>query len=185
MRLFYFEASKMPLLSSPPPLNQRGPQFVQAPRRRIFLSRGTQAAPDALSPTLYQRGQPFVQAPCSSFASSSSFFPGRSKSVCGAWSGQYEGLHITTRRTHCGLPGWPVPREGFCAAGSSEMSASSFVRYLRGYRRRFDLDISFETEVIWAEREASATRGHGDTPAAGCLRVQLRRWVVGWALFGV
>lgn len=153
------------------------------------LSRGKQAAPPVLPPPLNQRGQQFVQAlrrlnhePCAS--SSPSFFPGRSKSVCGSWSGQYEGLHITTRRIHCGLPGWPVPREGFCAAGSSDMSASSFIRYLQGYRRRFDLDVSFETEVIWAEREASFTFGNGDTPVVRCIRVQLRRWVVGWTMFG-
>lgn len=114
---------------------------------------------------------------------SSTFSAARSDSVCGAWGGQYEGLQITTRRTHCGLPGWPVPREGFSAAGSSDISAPSFVRYLRGYRRRFDLDVSFETEVIWAERESVPTQGPGGTPVAGCIRVQFRRCVMDAPLF--
>lgn len=52
----------------------------------------------------------------------------RASSVGGSWAAQYEGLKITTRRTHCGLPGWPVPHEGFCERGDGEMLAPEFLR---------------------------------------------------------
>ncbi|CBN76497.1 conserved unknown protein [Ectocarpus siliculosus] len=133
----------------------------------------------------------------------------RSESLCGAWARQYEGLRITTRRRHCGLPGWPVPPEGFCDNGCAddiapanntnagsgftidsnssndnhatgagdEMSAQSFVRYLRAYRRRFGLAVFTETEVLGAEREAvspSTRRGNAGARAGG---IQVRfRW---------
>ncbi|CAN0118905.1 unnamed protein product, partial [Ectocarpus sp. 4 AP-2014] len=138
----------------------------------------------------------------------------RSESVCGAWARQYEGLRITTRRRHCGLPGWPVPPEGFCDNGcdddcaddtahannsnaasgfyinsnssndnhatgaGDEMSAQSFVRYLRAYRRRFDLAVFTETEVLGAEREAvSPSTRRGDAGArAGGIDVRFRRY---------
>ncbi|CAN0067124.1 unnamed protein product, partial [Ectocarpus sp. 8 AP-2014] len=132
----------------------------------------------------------------------------RSESLSGSWARQYEGLRITTRRRHCGLPGWPVPPEGFCdngcaddiapanntnaASGFSidgnssndnhatgagdEMSAQSFVRYLRAYRRRFGLAAFTETEVLGAEREAvSPSTRRGDAGArAGGIQVRFR-----------
>ncbi|CAN0130131.1 unnamed protein product [Ectocarpus sp. 12 AP-2014] len=136
----------------------------------------------------------------------------RSGSVCGAWARQYEGLRITTRRRHCGLPGWPVPPEGFCDNGcdngsaddtapannttaasgfyinsnnsngnhatgaGDEMSAQSFVRYLRAYRRRFGLAVFTETEVLGAELEAvSPSTRRGDAGArAGGIHVRFR-----------
>ncbi|CAM9676969.1 unnamed protein product, partial [Sphacelaria rigidula] len=52
----------------------------------------------------------------------------RSSSVGGSWAAQYEGLKITTRHKHCGLPGWPVPKEGFCERGDGELSAPDFLR---------------------------------------------------------
>ena len=117
--------------------------------------------------------------------------PPRSESVCGAWSSQYEGLRITTRRAHCGLPGWPVPRGGgFCDAADNdrsaadsavgvggdgdgtvggggdgdEMSAEGFVRYLRAYRHRFDLEVFTDTEVVGA---AGGTFSAGGTSFDG------------------
>ncbi|CAM9800957.1 unnamed protein product [Ectocarpus fasciculatus] len=133
----------------------------------------------------------------------------RSESVCGAWARQYEGLRITTRRRHCGLPGWPVPPEGFCDNGRAddtappnntnaasgfnsnsnssddndatgagdEMSAQSFVRYLRAYRRRFGLTVFTETEVLGAEREASSSSTGRDGAGAGAGGIcVLFRW---------
>eukprot|EP00752_Nemacystus_decipiens_P001331 g1321.t1 len=126
----------------------------------------------------------------------------RSDSVCGAWSRQYEGLRITTRRAHCGLPGWPVPRGGFCGkaanddtdftvrggggGGHDEMSAEGFVRYLRAYRRRFDLEVFTDTEVFSADGETlpdgetlsaswAACRRGGRAGDGGGIRVRYRR----------
>eukprot|EP00903_Cladosiphon_okamuranus_P007184 g6976.t1 len=119
----------------------------------------------------------------------------RSDSVCGTWSRQYEGLRITTRRAHCGLPGWPVPCDGFCdtadnpdtptpQGGGDEMSAESFVLYLRAYRSRFDVQVFTDTEVLGADGEtrfdaAWPYRGAGGDAdwagGAGGIRVRCRR----------
>lgn len=83
-----------------------------------------------------------------------------------------------------------MPREGFCDAAittntlpGDEMSAQGFVRYLRAYQRRFDLDVFTDTEVVGAEREApssdhrrwGAGGGGDDEDSAGAIRVRFRR----------
>jgi len=70
-------------------------------------------------------------------------------SICGSWRKQDASMKITTRKTHCSLPHYPIPDEGF----GLELSGSDFIQYLKLYAQHFNLPICFQTSVVHAYKE--------------------------------
>ena len=76
----------------------------------------------------------------------------RRAQVEGHWGAHYDGLHITSRRDHCGLPHYPLEPAGRGAPGGGTCGAAEFVDYLRRYAARFALDVRLGARVTAARR---------------------------------
>ena len=100
----------------------------------------------------------------------------RRAQVEGHWGAHYDGLHITSRRDHCGLPHYPLEPAGRGAPGGGTCGAAEFVDYLRRYAARFALDVRLGARVA-AERGSRGSEPHGvggrhdGTVVAGLLPV--------------